>query len=62
MPQIAHALASNGLKPEDIGTHSGRKGAATYASSGSTSGPSAAAIHLRAGWAMGGVQDTYLRY
>ena len=39
-----------------------RKGAATYCSSGSTSCPSSSAIHLRAGWAIGGVQDTYIRY
>ena len=47
--------------PYDIGTHSMRKGAATFASSGSTACPSSAAIHLRAGWSMGGVQNTYLR-
>ena len=39
-----------------------RKGAATYASSGSTACPSATSVHLRAGWTLGGVQDTYLRY
>ncbi|MGH7954512.1 MAG: hypothetical protein ACREOZ_00975, partial [Gloeomargaritales cyanobacterium] len=31
-------------------------------SSGSTAAPSSAAVHLRAGWTLGGVQDTYLRY
>ena len=46
----------------DIGSHSFRKGAATYSSSGSTACPSSAAIHLRAGWSMGGVQNTYLRF
>ena len=55
-------LASRGLKAEDIGTHSARKGAATFCSSGSTACPSATAIHLRAGWSLGGVQNTYLRY
>ena len=60
-PNVASVLAANGLKPDDIGSHSGRKGAATYASSGSTCAPSSVAIHLRAGWARGGVQDTYLR-
>jgi len=55
-------LESRGMVAEDIGTHSMRKGSATYASSGSTSCPSSTSIHLRAGWALGGVQDTYLRY
>jgi hypothetical protein len=55
-------LVSRGMDATDIGTHSTRKGAATYCSSGTTACPSSAAIHLRAGWAMGGVQDTYLRY
>jgi hypothetical protein len=51
-----------GIQFEDIGTHSMRKGAATYASSGSTACPSSTSIHLRAGWTLGGVQDTYLRF
>lgn len=46
----------------DIGCHSVRKGAASFVSSGSTSGPSAAAICIRAGWSMGAVQDRYIRY
>jgi hypothetical protein len=46
----------------DVGTHSIRKGSATYVSSGSTSCPPSAAVNLRAGWAMRGVQDTYVRY
>jgi hypothetical protein len=54
-------LESRCVAAEDLGTHSARKGAATYCSSGSTAGPSAAAINLRAGWSMGTVQNTYLR-
>jgi hypothetical protein len=50
------------MTTDDIGTHSMRKGSATFASSGSTACPSSSAIHLRAGWTLGGVQDTYLRY
>ena len=38
-----------GYAPEDIGSHSCRKGAATYVSSGTTLGPSAAAIAQRCG-------------
>jgi hypothetical protein len=59
---VMEELESRGIQPDDLGSHSIRKGSATYASSGSTSAPSSTAIHLRAGWALGGVQDTYLRY
>ena len=45
-----------------VGTHSIRKGGATYASSGSTAGPSAAAVSLRVGWTQGNVQDIYIKY
>jgi hypothetical protein len=51
-----------GIEKEDLGTHSMRKGAATYCSSGSTACSPSTAIHLRAGWALGGVQDRYMRY
>jgi hypothetical protein len=59
---IKNELIRRGIDPKDLGTHSIRKGSATYCSSGSTAGPSSSSIHLRAGWAMGGVQDTYIRY
>ena len=55
-------LERRGLKSDDIGTHSIRKGSATKCSSGSTACPSTTAVHLRAGWALAGVQDTYMRY
>ena len=45
-----------------LGVHSIHKGAATYASSGSTAGPSGAAMNLRVGWTLGQVQDTYIWY
>lgn len=51
-----------GITPEMLGTHSNRKGAATYCASGSTACPSITAIILRAGWAMGGVSGTYLKF
>jgi hypothetical protein len=44
------------------GTHSFRKGAATYACSGSTAAPHISAVSNRAGWKQPGVQDTYLVY
>lgn len=62
LEEVQFELERHGVDSNDLGTHSMRKGAATYCSSGSTAGPSSSSIHLRAGWAMGGVQDTYLRY
>jgi hypothetical protein len=59
---IASDLRRFGVDPNDVGTHSIRKGAASYCSSGSTSCPQPTAVHLRAGWSLGGVQNTYLRY
>jgi hypothetical protein len=59
---VAEELARRGVVDDDLGTHSLRKGAATYCSSGSTACPSSTAIHLRAVWSLGGVQNTYLRY
>ena len=58
----AFELRALGIQPGDIGTHSVRKGAATFVASGSTGGPSGTALNLRAGWALPGVQATYLRY
>ena len=53
-------LRDHGVPFEDIGTHSYRKGSATYAASGSTAAPPIVAICLRAGWKLGGVLNTYL--
>lgn len=44
------------------GTHSVRKGVATFACGGSTGGPSIVSVCLRCGWTIGGVQDRYFRY
>ena len=49
-------LFARGLTHNDLGTHSLRKGASSYCSSGSTACPPSVAVHL------GGVQDRYLRY
>eukprot|EP00644_Phytophthora_capsici_P001362 jgi/Phyca11/105062/e_gw1.10.591.1 len=47
---VAAELSRQGLKATELGTHSMRKGAATFCSSGSTACPSSTAVHLRAGW------------
>ena len=53
-------LDESGIPFEEIGTHSYRKGSATYTASGSTDAPPIVAICLRAGWKLGGVLNTYL--
>jgi hypothetical protein len=55
-------LGIYGLEPSDIGTHSVRKGAATFACSVSVSGPSIVSVCVRAGWTLGDIQDRYLKY
>lgn len=55
-PESKRAL---GCAPNQIGTHSIRKGAATYCTS-LLSGPTAIQVFLRAGWSLGPVQDRYL--
>jgi hypothetical protein len=59
---VAAFLRNVGLDPKELGTHSIRKGATTYCTSGSTQSPSVIAIYLRAGWKVEGVQNRYLRY
>lgn len=59
------APKSRSLESESFriyGTHSFRKGAATFACSGSTAAPHISAVSNRAGWKQPGVQDTYLVY
>ncbi|KAK1928348.1 hypothetical protein P3T76_016178 [Phytophthora citrophthora] len=58
--EVAPELERRGNTADDIGTHSMRKGASTYCSSGSTACPPSVAVHLRAEWSMEGVQDRYL--
>jgi hypothetical protein len=50
-----------GFDPEDLGTHSIRKGAISYLSS-LVGGPPAAAVCIRAGWTMGKIRDVYMQY
>ena len=48
--------------PEDFGTYSIRKGAATHMATGSTACPQIASICLCANWAMPGVLNRYIKY
>ena len=60
---IVDLLKANGYKPDDIGVHSMRKGAGTYATNGILAmTPSISAICLRAGWTQGSIKDVYLQF
>lgn len=60
--EVKVVLSKFGLSPDDLGTHSCRKGACTYCTSGTTGGPGTAPVHLRAGWVMPSVHGTYMKY
>jgi hypothetical protein len=56
-------LKSLGVEPQDLGTHSTRKGVATQCTSGSTVSPPLISVCLRMGWTIiGTVQGRYLKY
>jgi hypothetical protein len=59
---ISPLLAGRGIIVKDFGTHSVRKGSATYCASGSTSSPSDIAIKIRGGWTMDGVEGRYFKF
>ena len=46
----------------EIGSHSIRKGAATYCCAGVHPGPPIVSVCLRAGWTIGRVKERYLKY
>ena len=49
------------LEPDDIGSHSCRKGASSDVMSGSTAGPSIVAVAHRAGWVLSQIFSIYLK-
>jgi hypothetical protein len=51
-----------GYEASDFGSHSARKGVATWVAGGCTVSPPIVALCLRAGWSLGGVKDRYLFY
>ena len=55
-------LERRGATADSFGSHSIRKGSATYSTSGTTSCPSAQSVHRRAGWSMCKISDIYMRY
>ena len=61
--RIIETLSAYGYSPQDVGVHSIRKGAASYAANGIVAQtPSISAICLRAGWTQGAIKDKYLKY
>ena len=50
-----------GIRPGNLGLHSARKGACSFASAGSTVSPPMVSICLRAMWSMGSVKERYLQ-
>ena len=55
----ASSVSRLGGEKKQLGTHSIRKGAASYCT-GLINGPSTVQVFLRAGWSLGNVQDRYL--
>jgi len=51
-----------GVEAGDLGSHSARKGAATFVACGTTVSPPIVSICLRAGWSLGKVKQKYLFY
>jgi len=51
-----------GVRPGDLGSHSARKGACSFAAAGSTVCPPMVSICLRAMWSMGSVKERYLQF
>lgn len=60
---ITEILAARGYTYQDIGVHSLRKGAGTFALNGIVGvSASVSAVCLRAGWTQGAIKDKYLKY
>ena len=53
---------ASGIDVSELGSHSIRKGAATYCCTGCHPGPPIISVCLRAGWTLGSVKERYLRY
>ena len=60
--EISAELVRRGVDVTELGSHSIRKGSATFCASGSTSCPPQMAINLRGGWDIGQVQSSYFRF
>ena len=61
-PEIAERLTDLGFGVNDLGTHSLRKGAATFACGGSPQGVDIISVCIRANWKMGTVLERYIKH
>lgn len=59
---VAQAMRAASLSKKDWGTHSPRKGGATYCSSGTTDGPTMFGLYNRGGWSLGLVTGRYIKF
>ena len=62
MHSNTHIYQTLFVDPDEIGSHSIRKGAATYCCAGVHPGPPIVSVCLRAGWTIGRVKERYLKY
>ena len=60
LEKLKPELKIMGYQEGDIGTHSCRKGVATFIASGCTVSPPIAPLCIRAGWVLGGMKDKYI--
>ena len=60
-PDFKRYLKRRGIPYHKLGGYSTRKGASTYATSGSTAGPNVVVVCQRAGWSMGPTLERYLK-
>jgi hypothetical protein len=62
LPEVCQALQRDAFDKHKLGTHSLRKGSATYCASGTTAAPAQSAIDIRGGWSQGKIKDVYQHY
>lgn len=55
-------FGEHGITADDIAAHSTRKGGRSYVSGGTTHGPSYSSIMIRGGWALEGIDNTYVKW
>lgn len=62
LESMSEKIKQHGFDPSDFGSHSNRKGSATYVTSGTPDGPGQVAVNLRGGWTMTKVENSYFRF
>lgn len=62
LEKMSNVLKQYGYEPSDFGSHSNRKGPATFVTSGTPDGPAQVPVNLRGGWTMTSVENSYFRF